>query len=73
MLAWGDANYGGLIPSSVDPKFIIEIVANNVGFSAIKSTNKIVTWGNFPAEYLPSRIADVTGTLNVRQIVIVEI
>lgn len=65
VLTWGDSSKGGDIPASVDPVFVKRIYANRIAFAAIKTTQKIISWGDFPQQYIPDRIRDIGGTSQV--------
>lgn len=65
VLAWGEPLNGGLIPSNLDAVFVDRIYANGIGFTAKKTTRKIISWGNFPQQYIPERIRDIGGTAQV--------
>lgn len=56
--AWGDQAAGGQIPESVANEFITKIVANSVGFAALKATGGVISWGQFEQRYIPKRVTN---------------
>lgn len=68
--AWGDKNTGGTIPDPSAAQFVKKLVANSVGFAALKSAGSVVSWGAFYQRYIPKRITeDGLGKSHVKDII----
>lgn len=62
---WGNPSYGGR--RADDPSRVIQdvdtVVASSLGFAVLKHNRLVETWGNFPADSVPTVIRDRLKTV----------
>lgn len=58
VFSWGDPQYGGEASTDIEVVFAREIIANDVGFSLLTTTQKIFTWGGSRQTLVPRRIQE---------------
>ncbi|UNK24777.1 RCC1 domain-containing protein [Yersinia intermedia] len=66
IIAWGSAIFGGEIPPTlltIDD--VVSVCASESAFAALRSTNKVISWGEAPDGIVPTSVAEMD---NITQI-----